>query len=108
MDSLACKLKQPLLLAPRGQGSLLLSDRKTVQKLSRILAIVTEQQTKDTRSQKSNINATLLYVPGLQGCCVANSVPFGQTCPLGQAAGVTVVPLQYLPTNKSRVKRKDA
>ena len=45
------------LLAPRGQGSLLLSDRKTVQKLSRILAIVTEQQTKDTRSQKSNINA---------------------------------------------------
>ena len=60
MDSLACKLKQPLLLAPRGQGSLLLSDRKTVQKLSRILAIVTEQQTKDTRSQKSNINAMSL------------------------------------------------
>ena len=53
-------------------------------------------------------SVSLLYVPGLQGCCVANSVPFGQTCPLGQAAGVTVVPLQYLPTNKSRVKRKDA
>ena len=60
MDSLACKLKQSLLLAPRGHGSLLLSDRKTVQKLSRILAIVTEQQTKDTRSQKSNINAMSL------------------------------------------------
>ena len=60
MDSLACKLKQPLLLAPRGQGSVLLSDRKTVQKLSRILAIVTEQQTKDIRSQKSNINTMSL------------------------------------------------
>ena len=30
---------------------------------------------------------------------MANSVPFGQKCPAGHDAGVTVVPLQYLPEN---------
>lgn len=29
-------------------------------------------------------------------------MPFGQKCPLGQEAGVTVVPLQYLPRSKVR------